>query len=193
MTPLLLPALVPEVDDWRPRAMAAPDLTRIALDDARGERPEGIGGSLRYDVGDAFWCAANLPGVEAAAERVAATARAHGFDVVLSTLPRSRFVLKAYRAPDGCQGWHFDTNGLSALVYLTDNPRDGATRVRLPDGTDHLVHPQAGALLLLQGRALWHRADPVREGVKLLLAINLYPPGDLRRPDNLDETLYGPR
>jgi hypothetical protein len=173
--------------------MAAPDLTRIALDDARGERPEGIGGSLRYDVGDAFWCAANLPGVEAAAERVAATARAHGFDVVLSTLPRSRFVLKAYRAPDGCQGWHFDTNGLSALVYLTDNPRDGATRVRLPDGTDHLVHPQAGALLLLQGRALWHRADPVREGVKLLLAINLYPPGDLRRPDNLDETLYGPR
>lgn len=173
------------------RAGAAP-LRSVDVVDPAGEARAGVGGRLRYDVGDADWCDANVPGIGLFYARAAELAtRAAGEGVVTSPHGRSRYVFKLYPAGCGAQGWHYDTNGVTALLYLTDN-EEGCTRVVGLDGEVYTVFPRAGDMLLMQGRRCWHRPDPVITEVKAVVPFNLYIAGDdTPRPANLDDLLYG--
>jgi hypothetical protein len=48
-------------------------------------------------------------------------------DVITSPYPLSAVNINRYDAPGGKMSVHCDTNPVSALLYLTDNPNDGAT------------------------------------------------------------------
>lgn len=182
---------VPAAKDWAHIvAQRSENLRRVDYTDPRGETAGGIGGRLCYEVGDALWCDRNLPTIPALYEHVQRVAARSAGPVDLSPHPRSRYVVKVYRAPDGGQGWHYDTNSVTALLYLSDNP-DGATRLQALDGQTYTVFPACGDLLLFQGRKCWHRSDPVRTGAKVVIPFNLYTPGEYTRPDGLDDVIYG--
>ena len=189
---VVLPTAIPESRAWRHAVLShREELAPIRYADPQGERPEGIGGHLCYDVGDASWCDRRLPGIQDGYLRVRSLGEALAGPLDLSPLGRSRYVVKLYPAPEGEQGWHFDTNGVTALLYLSTN-MDGTTRIQGLDGLEYTIFPRTGDLLFLQGRVCWHRADPVHEGVKIVIPFNLYLPGEYSRPTGLDTLIYGP-
>jgi len=136
-----------------------------------------------------------------------------GQPVCTSPYPRSRVTCKVYTAGDE-QGWHFDTNGITVLLYLEDS--DGATLID-PDMAPHpgdpanpsglwklalamaLLSPECeaperilpikGSLLLMQGRRVWHRSV-APSSRKVVAALNYYA-GDTWRPAGMDSLVYG--
>lgn len=166
---------------------------RIDVKDDRGEVAAGIGGRLYYDLIDGIDCEEIVPGmVDTYLTMPALLSVITGEDVVASPYPRSKVCGKLYPADGGQQGWHFDTNGITVLAYLTTNI-DGATEMNPIDGGEEFVHPKAGSLLIMQGRKVWHRAGAAMAAPKIVSPWNFYVNGDTSRPEGLDDEIYGSR
>lgn len=103
-----------------------------------------------------------------------------------------------YDRPGDAIGWHLDTNPVTVLVYLTDNT-EGGTECRLlarrpEEATERtrVIRPEAGAVLLMQGRRVWHRGLPLVTERKAVAVWNYYTADDDWRPDGFDDVIYGP-
>lgn len=97
-----------------------------------------------------------------------------------------------YTRPGDRQGWHIDTNPVSALLFL-QSPGDvalviGDDRHPVPSATEFVV-PAAGDLVLLDGTRA-HRVSPLFHDRRVNISFNLYPHGAYRRPDQTDGLLY---
>lgn len=94
----------------------------------------------------------------------------------------SEMTVKVYGEGDE-QGPHLDSNPLTALLILDGGPPEFIDMPTLPS-----LDP--GAMLLFQGRRLWHRVPPVADR-KVSVVINLYHPEDQWRPAVQDALIYG--
>lgn len=165
---------------------------RVARD--AGEPLPGLldgGGAYSYRAADADAVEEGLPDFAAwyRAQPVALTS-AFGRDVVVSPYPRSAFTLKLY-GPGDQQGWHYDTNPVTVLLWLTSSPPEGALEVRDRTGEVRRVAPRAGSILLMWGRELWHRVLPQPERAeRIMVALNYYFADDTWRPEGIDSLIY---
>lgn len=105
--------------------------------------------------------------------------------VILSPYPQSRITLKVYGFRD-CQGWHRDTNPVTALLVLRgSSPTFGARQIDRPAP----VAP--GSLLVFAGRHFRHMVPAEERRVpKVAVAFNLYHPEDTWRPADMDGLVY---
>lgn len=114
-----------------------------------------------------------------------------GREMILSPYDRSAVSVTVWSEPGDEMGWHFDTNAVTALLYLTDTP-DGPTEMRDLQGHHASVACKAGRLLVMQGRNCYHRVAPRRStALRVSAQLNLYHPGDTLRPDGVDDDIYG--
>ncbi len=112
-------------------------------------------------------------------------------DAIISPYPRSAVNVNRYDAPTGRVSAHFDSNPISVILYLTDNPQDGATEF-LRDGEIYRREfPIAGDLLIFRGRDLSHQSGCVLTGVKVAALWNYYTVQDQSRPAGMDDFMYG--
>lgn len=108
----------------------------------------------------------------------------------VSPYERAAFYIKKYVPPDGEQGWHYDTNCLSGILYLTNND-NGETEIITECNNRVKVFPRAGKLLVIKGGTIWHRAAPVKSHDKITMIMNFYLPGYEKRPDWIDSKIFG--
>lgn len=114
-----------------------------------------------------------------------------GREVILSPYERSAVNVKVY-APGDDHGWHYDTNALTALLYLTETDSETGTLVEL-DGETFPLIAKPGDLLVMNGREINHkvRAVPEHAPTRVTVPLNLYYPDDIGRPEDTDELVYG--
>lgn len=198
----VLPGIVPLeiVERWRDQALAAAEICGINRDfDANDVDVLGDGGHYKYVVIDGFgvrrhlssmvdWYKALVPLVAAVTLQDVLTSPHGG---------RSDVNVLVYRGAGSQQSWHYDTNPITVLLYLTSN-QDGGTECELfthnpavPGKRLHTVRPQAGSILLMQGRKVWHRSAPVLHETKITCPWNYYTVDDTWRPEGIDELVYG--
>lgn len=165
---------------------------RIDVEDSKGEVADGIGGRLKYDLIDGNECEEAVPSmIDVYRILPPLLSMVTHQDVVVSPYPRSKVCGKRYPAGGGQQGWHFDTNGITVVVYLSTN-EDGPTIIRPLDGTlEQHVFPKAGSMLLMRGREVWHCGGRVNAEDKVISPWNYYIAGDTWRPPGLDDQIYG--
>ena len=173
-------------------AYVATGARRVDIKDERGEVSDGIGGRLFYDLIDGISCEKLAPDMLRLYRRLPASLRQITQQAVIcSPYERSKVCGKIYPAGGGQQGAHFDTNGITVILYLTSN-NDGCTVIRpLDGGPDVSVKPAAGNILLMRGRECWHHAEPAIEKSKVISCWNYYVEGDTWRPEGLDDQIYG--
>lgn len=119
-------------------------------------------------------------------------------NTILSPHEESDINIKSYPPKGGTIGAHFDTNGITALLYLTDNPNEGHLKLRVkrshPSGKNwvdnYSIASEKGMLLLMQGRKIWHWSDPTINQLKNVVVFNYYEKGDTWRPKNFDQFVY---
>jgi hypothetical protein len=158
----------------------------------------GDGGNYHYRVVDGTTIREELPEMIQCYQSMVGLISAVTLDnVEPSPYERSAVNLILYEGKGDQQAWHYDTNRITALLYLTTN-QEGGTECVLLDDNPHrpvkrtrIVLPQAGALLIMQGRKVWHRGLPVNQQTKLVALWNYYAPDDSWRPEGLDTLLYG--
>jgi hypothetical protein len=165
---------------------------RIDVKDERGEVADGIGGRLFYDLIDGVSCEKLVPDMLKLYRRLPTSlCQITQQAVICSPYERSKVCAKIYPAGGGQQGAHFDTNGITVILYLTSN-EDGCTVIKPLDGGEEVaVKPRAGNLLLMRGRECWHHAAPAIAKPKVISAWNYYVEGDTWRPEWLDDQIYG--
>jgi hypothetical protein len=190
----LLPDFAPAwlVEKWvgRSNELFAEHVFRV---DAAGDgqfRAGDFGGDYHYSVIDGKTLKTEMPSLfgwyEGARFALAAIVCR---PVIVSPYPLSAINIKRY-GPGDEQGWHFDTNAVTALLYLTD---DGCpTRVINFLEEEEDVIPMPGSLLLMQGRRVKHCVPKIPEAVaRLTMPLNYYHPDDVNRPERIDEIVYG--
>jgi hypothetical protein len=119
-------------------------------------------------------------------------------DAIISPHPESDINIKAYPAGGGTLGRHLDTNGITVLIYLTTNiegalvlelesshPSESASRKE----TKRIL-AKAGSMIVMQGRKVWHRSEPMDNEQKVAVAFNYYQRGDTWRPAHFDAFVY---
>lgn len=116
---------------------------------------------------------------------------------VLSPYPDSDINIKAYPPGGGTVGWHFDTNAITALVYLTNNseaPLEMEIKMQHPSKPDWVekinYYSKEGTLFLMQGRKVWHQSKPTEKEYKMVAVLNYYTEDDLWRPTHFDKFVY---
>jgi len=125
------------------------------------------------------------------------------YDVVMSPYRESDVTIQLYPPEGGTIGPHYDTNGITALLYLTSNgegplrmwPRNkdpwGDKNTETLAGEEPLeVFPKAGTIVLMEGRRLWHESRPMETEDKVVVLFNYYVRGDVGRPDGFDSFIY---
>lgn len=186
---------IPTADRWRAAFESAFESGHghsVDVADERGETASGIGGRLRYDLLDGIQCERLLPDMIQRYEQLTSTLSIITRQkIIVSPYPRSKVCGKGYPVNGGQQGWHFDTNGVTVIVYLTSNA-DGQTVMISLDEENVSVAPRSGSILLMQGRKVWHCGAPVKEKPKLISCWNYYVDGDTWRPEGIDDQIYGP-
>lgn len=126
-------------------------------------------------------------------------------DIVLSPYPDTDVTIHVYPVGGGTVGPHFDTNGITALLYLTDN-QEGRLRLWTAThdpwrGTTYedpsakevieYVPARKGNFVVMYGRRIWHDVEPMLSERKCTVLFNYYSAGDTRRPDGFDDFAYG--
>jgi hypothetical protein len=149
------------------------------------------GDSLRQQLPEMFeWYRALIPIISAITLQ----------NVVASPFKKSDINVLVYDNPGSAIGWHRDTNPITFLLYLSDNEEGGTECCLLksrPDQEDSkqprkIFKPQAGAVLLMQGRWVEHRSEPMSgKEIKVASPWNYYTDQDLWRPNQFDEVIYG--
>lgn len=92
------------------------------------------------------------------------------------------------------QGWHFDSNEITGVLYLTSTEKTGFTEIDPLNSNSFVkVFPKAGSLLLLQGRECWHRASPVADGEeKVICTFNFFrAQTEQNRDANMNPIIFG--
>lgn len=178
----------------------ARDLADRALEFAhqQGYRRDGVasgGGRSIYLVLDGLQVEKHFPELTGYYEAVRPLVEAVTSRVtILSPYPRSAANVKVYAMSDSGQGWHFDSNPVSGLLYLTE----GGQPTRLcPAGiTDHAsceqfreIYPKRGRLAIFRGRELLHCVPSGRE-LRVTCPLNYYFPEDTSRPTWMDSAVY---
>lgn len=119
-------------------------------------------------------------------------------NVVLSPHADSDINIVVYPADGGTMGMHLDTNGITVLIYLTTNS-EGGLLLKLPHEhpgepettyTEKRIFAEAGSLLVMQGRKVWHVSEPTTSEVKMVAVLNYYYEGDTWRPEHFDQFVY---
>ena len=144
------------------------------------------GGAYSYQIADLQGRADGL--YEQARQTAEATLNE---PIALSPFGELAVVMKRYPAGAGEQGWHTDTNSLTALLYLNDCPDGGVTEVIDFNGDHQHIQPEQGKLLLMEGRRCWHCAHPAGSSTKEIALFNLYRPGDHYRPAQTSSLILG--
>lgn len=112
-------------------------------------------------------------------------------EAIHSPYESSAVITLLYRDNGGQQEYHLDTQPITVLLYLNDNPTSGATSAyRHGDNKLVEIHPQCGNILLMRGRDVKHAGLPVTEGNKLVMPMNFYVEGDVWRPEALNDSAY---
>ena len=177
--------------DWRDLVLASPLLSAVYTPQEKRTVAAGEGYNL-HRVLDRFETDATLPTVRELYRDVLERAKEiAGPQASSSPYARSAYYVKVYDPPAGQQGWHFDTNDVSGVLYLTSHTQSGATVVTSLDGVIHRLQPRAGSLLLLQGTKCWHRADAVLDRPKITLLLNYYLGTPAPRHPELDTIIFG--
>ncbi|CAG8870183.1 hypothetical protein PS627_03897 [Pseudomonas fluorescens] len=119
-------------------------------------------------------------------------------DTVLSPYPMSDVNIKAYPPGGGTLGLHYDTNGITVLLFLTTNS-EAPLRARLqrshPSRSEPWVehkniYAKKGALLIMQGRKVLHDCEPTVGEQKLSVIYNYYESHDTYRHESFDDFVY---
>jgi hypothetical protein len=163
----------------------------LRLVDSRGLKRDGYpsrGGRSLHEILDGFVVQECFP------ELLDLYSKARGLaeqivekPVLLSPHVRSGVNIRVYRYADSEDGWHYDTNPLSALLYLTEGGEP--TQFRMPDETLLNIYPSPGLLTLFNGRNLLHHV-PRGGQLRITCPFNLYYPDDITRPDYIDKVLF---
>jgi hypothetical protein len=194
-----------QIEQWKDRILRLVESKEaIERNDQGGGNAKVLdgGGVYRHFVIDGLMVKRHLPDLIATYEALKYLVAAVTLqDVTTSThkYARSAVNVKVYRGPDSQQGSHFDTNPITGLLYLTTN-QEGATCceiTRAHPGEDRRtkitrrVLPVAGSLLIMQGRRVWHCAEPMTTETKIVCPLNYYTSDDWWRPDGIDDLVYG--
>ncbi len=162
------------------------------------------GGRYRHYLVDGPGIRKSFPELEGAYHSLARlVATISSQDVIVSPYGDSDMNIKAYPPNGGTIGAHFDTNGISVLLYLTTNS-EGPLRLTIerPDpwkGTEmeqpgrvenRDILAVEGSMVLMQGRRLWHDSMPMTREFKAVAVFNYYWRGDTRRPGHFDDFVY---
>lgn len=95
--------------------------------------------------------------------------------------------------------WHVDSNPVTALLFVTSHkPAEGGQLLFRPDPVTRpgeawelQISPQAGTLLIFDGREAAHVVTHLNMGLRLSIPMNYYLVGHQERPADLQEHLYG--
>lgn len=188
----MIPGLIPRdvALEWADRA-AANVASRVDRDSAE-PRNLDEGGAYHHAIADAHRTRQILPEVFGlyAALPVLLT-ELTGTEVICSPYPASAVTLKVYEQAGDQQGWHYDTNPLTALLILTDTDCGYGTEVRLRDGRTYNLTNKAGDLWVMHGRTIRHRVPPLPAGaLRVTVPLNYYYPHDTWRPEGMDDLVY---
>jgi hypothetical protein len=120
------------------------------------------------------------------------------WDVITSPHVLSDCNVKIYQGEKAGHGWHYDTNGLTVLLYLSDNstggtrlqPLDNAHPQQEADTRTVVVLPRKGHFLVMRGRKVYHCGESCENEVKIACPWNYYIAGDVWRPNSLDLVSY---
>ncbi|WP_299495074.1 hypothetical protein [uncultured Shewanella sp.] len=119
-------------------------------------------------------------------------------DTIVSPYQHSDINIKAYPAGGGTLGLHYDTNGITVLLSLTEN-KEAPLRVQIPrshpsrekNWIEHKkVYAKKGALLIMQGRKVLHDSEPTFSEQKLSVIFNYYESHDTYRHEDFDDFVY---
>lgn len=118
-------------------------------------------------------------------------------EAVLSPYPRSDVNIKVYPPGGGTLGEHYDTNGITVLLFLTDN-REAPLRMQIPRAHPsrgawverRTIHARAGTLLVMKGREVLHDCEPTVSERKISVVLNYYVRGDTWRHASFDDFVY---
>lgn len=110
-----------------------------------------------------------------------------GEKVILSPHRRSAVNLRIYEEGEN-EGLHYDTNPLSALLFVTEG--GAPLQVETLQGWVDIV-PQRGKAVVFQGRKCKHRVPVGEPGAfRVTAPMNLYFPYDQERPAYIDKLCY---
>ncbi len=152
-------------------------------------------GSLKWQTLDRFSLDACAPEIgEVYCSLLPVLRSIVGSTIVVSEDERSAYTAKAYINDGDEQGWHYDSNEVTGVLYLTTSCHSGFTEIHALNSDEPIqIHPKAGSLLILDGRECWHRATPVWNGdVKVVCPFNYFRAGSLQRRDSrMNPTIFG--
>lgn len=117
---------------------------------------------------------------------------------IISPYPNSDINIKVYPPKGGTIGWHYDTNAITVLIYLTNNSEaplvlkieKSHPSKKKPKVNQAKIFAKNGMMLLMQGRNVWHRSEPTNNETKIVAVLNYYVEGDTWRPSNFDKFVY---
>jgi hypothetical protein len=118
-------------------------------------------------------------------------------DAVVSPYERSDINIKVYPPGGGTLGEHYDTNGITVLLFLTSNC-EAPLRMQIPRShpsrgawiEPRSIHATAGSLLVMKGREVLHDCEPTISEQKMTVVLNYYVRGDTWRHEGFDEFVY---
>lgn len=119
-------------------------------------------------------------------------------DAVVSPYPASDINIKAYPPGGGTLGLHYDTNGITVLLFLTSN-KEAPLRMQIERShpgkkhswTEHRnIYAKKGALLVMQGRKSLHDSESTITEQKLSVVYNYYERDDTYRHEDFDNFVY---
>lgn len=119
-------------------------------------------------------------------------------DAVVSPYPLSDINIKAYPPGGGTLGLHYDTNGITVLLFLTEN-KEAPLRMQIERNhpsrkepwIEHKnIYAKKGSLLIMQGRKTLHDSEPTVTEQKLSVVYNFYERHDTYRHEDFDNFVY---
>lgn len=119
-------------------------------------------------------------------------------EVVVSPYPRSEINIKVYPPGGGTLGEHYDTNGITVLLFLTTN-KEAPLRMQIPRSHPSKkngwiekknIYAEEGSILVMRGREVLHDCEPTVTEQKITVVLNFYKRGDTWRPAQFDSFVY---
>ncbi len=188
----VLDNMVPLAASWKESILNSKDLREVYVSEEKRKVAAGKG-SLKYAALDRFQTDSVVSELNDYYEKlVEILIQITHQEVITSPYERTAYYSKVYRNKGDEQGWHYDTNGLTVIIYLTNNQDSGRTEIEKLDGSGTLfVAPKAGSILIMQGRRCWHRAEPIMSGIKVICPLNYYTGRAEPRDSRLDDIIFG--
>jgi hypothetical protein len=119
-------------------------------------------------------------------------------DTIVSPYPVSDINIKSYPPGGGTLGLHYDTNGITVLLFLTNN-REAPLRMQIERShpsqkgqwiETRNIYAKKGTLLVMQGRKSLHDSEPTKTEQKLTVVYNYYERHDTYRHEDFDKFVY---